>query len=403
MCSYGISRQPRGAALVVVMLVMAVLLLAGTTFMTISSTETQIALNERAAAQAVLLAEAAIQKAIARLNANPAYGGETNTPLGGGTFTVTATTIPGCTAVSARLLVGTSSVPVTGGTAKAEVRAVADTVSYPFRWAAYATVPNGILHDDAYWEVERTDKELWLGNTGVVDSFDSGGGAYDPAGNSGTRGNTGANGDVAIDYSTEIKGDVKAVDDIFEEPGVSVTGSKTAKANPESFPQIPSGTPPAGGLTVAAGQTVNLTPGTKYYKYLDLGDGASLTVSGPVTIVVTGPPVDSGLVVRLGTNVTLGSAPGSQLRIMTKSDGTAEEFVRFNAKAGFRFYGSLYGTNTDVYIRSNSEIYGSIIARTILTGSGTKIHYDQSTSNLPVCHNGKYTILLGTWREIIPN
>src|SRR3972149_6617963 len=49
MCSYGISRQPRGAALVVVMLVMAVLLLAGTTFMTISSTETQIALNERAA------------------------------------------------------------------------------------------------------------------------------------------------------------------------------------------------------------------------------------------------------------------------------------------------------------------------------------------------------------------
>jgi hypothetical protein len=293
---------------------------------------------------------------------------------------------------------------VTGGTARAEVRAVADTVSYPFRWAAFATVPNGILYDDVYEGVDRTDKELWLGDTGVVDSFDSGGGAYDPAGNSGTRGNTGANGDVAIDHSTEIKGDVKAVDDIFEEPGVTVTGSKTAKANPESFPQIPSSAPPAGGLTVAAGQTVNLTPKTYYYKYLDLGDGASLTVSGPVTIIVTGPPVDSsGLVVRLGTNVTLGSAPGTQLRIITKSDGTAEEFVRFHAKAGFRFYGSLYGTNTDVYIRSNSEIYGSIIARTILTGSGTKIHYDQSTSNLPVCHNGKYTILLGTWREIIPN
>jgi hypothetical protein len=404
MCSYGISRQPRGAALVVVMLVMAVLLLAGTTFMTISSTETQIALNERAAAQAVLLAEAAIQKGLARLNANPAYGGETDTPLGGGTFTIQVQTIPGCTAVSARLLVGNSSVPVTGGTARAEVRAVADTVSYPFRWAAYATLPNGILYDDPYEGVDRTDKELWLGSTGLVDSFDSGGGAYNPAENSGARGNTGANGDVAVDHSTEIKGDVKAGDDIFEESGVTVTGSKTAKATPEAFPQIPSGTPAAGGLTVAAGQTVNLPAGAKTYKYLDLGDGASLTVSGPVTIVLTGPPVDSsGHVVRLGTNVTLGSAPGAQLRIITKSDGAPEDVVRFHAKVGLRFYGSLYGTNTDVYIRSNSEIYGSIIARTILTESGTKIHYDQSTSNLPVCHNGKFTLLLGTWREIIPN
>jgi len=404
MCSYGISRQPKGAALVVVMLVMAVLLLAGTTFMTISSTETQIALNERAAAQAVLLSEAAIQKAIAQLNANPAYGGETDTPLGGGTFTVKVQTVPGCTAVSARLLVATASVPVTGGKAKAEVRAVADKVSYPFRWAAYATIPNSILYDDPYWGVDRTDKELWLGSTGVVDSFDSGGGAYNPAGNSGVRGNIGANGDVAIEYSTEIKGDVKAGDDIFEESGVTVTGGKTSKANPEAFPQIPSGSPAAGALTVAAGQTMNLSAGTQRYKYLDLGDGASLTVSGPVTLVLTGPPIDSsGQVVRLGTNVTLGSAPGALLRIITKSDGTAEEFVRFDAKAGLKFYGSLYGTNTDVYIRSNSEIYGSLIARTILTESGTKIHYDQSTSNLPVCHNGKFTLLLGTWREIIPN
>ena len=43
MYACGIDRQTRGAALVIVMLVMAVLLLAGATFMTISSTESQIA------------------------------------------------------------------------------------------------------------------------------------------------------------------------------------------------------------------------------------------------------------------------------------------------------------------------------------------------------------------------
>jgi hypothetical protein len=40
------SRHPRGAALVIAMLLMAVLLMAGTTFLTISFTESQIAKNE---------------------------------------------------------------------------------------------------------------------------------------------------------------------------------------------------------------------------------------------------------------------------------------------------------------------------------------------------------------------
>ena len=408
MCSYGISRQPRGAALVVVMLVMAVLLLAGTTFMTISSTETQIALNERAAAQALLLAEAAIQKGLARLNANPAYGGETDTPLGGGTFTVKVTTVPGCTAVSARLFVGTASVPVTGGTARGEVRAVVDTVSYPFRWAAFATVPNGILHDEVYEGVgvDRTDKELWLGSTGMVDSFDSGGGAYDPAGNSGVRGNIGANGDVTAEYNTDVKGDIQAGDAIFMPASVTVTGNKTENAASQSFPQVTPGTPGSAGLKVPKDKTESLSAETYYYQYLDFADGASLTVSGPVTIYVTGPTIPgdaSGRVVRLGSNVTLGSEPGTQLRIITKSDGAPLEFVRFSAGDGFRFYGSLYGTNTDVYIGANSQIFGSLIGRTILTGVSTKVYYDQAMSNQEVCHNGKFTIRRGTWREIIPN
>jgi len=393
-------------ALVVMLLVTAVLLLAGTSFLTLSSTEIQIALNERASAQAHLLAEAAFHKALARLNVDPAYPGETNTPLGGGSFTVNVTTASGCTSTSARLLVAKASVPVTGGTATAEIRAIADKVSYPFRWAAFATVPNGIFHFDDYEGVDRTDKELWLGNTGLVDSFDSGGGAYDAMANSGARGNVGANGDVTVEYSTEVKGDVQAGEDIIEGPGVTVTGHKNAKAMSEPFPTVTSGSTASTGLMLTAGQTESLSAGTYYYQYLDLGDGASLTVSGPVTIYVTGPPIpgDSwGELVRLGDNVTLGSEPGTQLRLFTNSEGTAGEIVRVRAKAGFRFYGSLYGTNTDVYVQSNSEIYGSIIARTILTGDGTKVHYDQAMSSQEVCHNGKFTIRRGTWREVIPN
>ncbi len=406
MCTFGISKQPRGAALVVVMLVTAVLLLAGTSFLTISSTEILIALNERASAQAHLLAEAAIHKAVAGLNANPAYTGETNTPLGGGNFTINVTTsiLQRCPANSAKDLVATASVPVTGGTAKAVIRATADKVSHPYRWAAYAAVPNAIVHQDDYLVVDRTEKELWLGNTGLVDSFDSGGGAYDSIANSGARGNLGANGDVTLDYNTEVKGDIKAGDEIYPELGVTVTGSQKMHAPPEEFPQFVPGSAETVDLTVPAGQGISLSAGTYSTPYLDFGDDASLTVSGPVTIYITGPALDAlGHVVRLGYNVILGSEPGTQLRLITKSDGGPGEFVRFLARDGFRFYGSLYGTNTDVYIGANSQIFGSLIGRTIFTGVGTKVHYDQAMSNQEVCHNGKFTIRRGTWREVIPN
>jgi len=406
MCAFGISRQPRGVALVIVMLVTAVLLLAGMSFMTISSTETQIALNERASAQAQLLAEAAIHKAIAGLNANPGYTGETDTPLGGGTFkiTVTTATLQRCPANAAKDLVATAWVPVTGGTAKAEIRATVDKVSYPYRWAAYAVVPNGIVQGNDYQGNNRTDRELWVLNTSLLDSFDSGGGTYDSTANSGARGHIGANGDVSVEYNTEVKGDIKAGDDIFEGVGVTVTGSKQSNVASQSFPQVTPGTSTS-ALTVAAGNTVNLSSGTYYRKYLDFGNGASLTVSGPVTIYITGPAVDaSGHVVRLGSNVTLGSEPGTQLRLITKSDGAPTDFVRFSAGSGFRFYGSLYGTNTDVYIGDSSQIFGSLIGRTIMMGAGTKVHFDQAMSTQEVCHNGStFSIRRGTWREIILN
>jgi Tfp pilus assembly protein PilX len=403
MCTFGISRQPRGAALVIVMLVTAVLLLAGMSFMAISSTETQIALNERASAQAQLLGEAAIHKAIAGLNANSSYPGETNTPLGGGTFTITVTTVAGCTSNSARQVVATASVPVTGGTAKAEIRATVDKVSYPYRWAAYAVVPNGIVQGNDYLGDDRTDRELWVLNTSLLDSFDSGGGTYDSTANSGARGHIGANGDVSVEYNTSVKGDIRAGDDIFEGVGVIVTGSKQADAASQSFPQVPPGTSTT-ALTVATG-TKNLSAGTYYYKYLDFGNGTSLTVSGPVTIYVTGPALDgSGHVVKLGSNVTLGSEPGTQLRLITKSDGDPADFVRFSAGSGFRFYGSLYGTNTDVYIGGSSQIFGSLIGRTIKLGAGTNVHFDQAMSTQEVCHNGSnFSIRRGTWREIFPN
>lgn len=408
---FGIFRQRRGAALVIVMLVMAVLLLAGTTFLTISSTESQIAQNEQGSAGAHVLAEAAINKALALLNLDPIYAGETNTALAGGTFSISVTTVAGCTATSARKIAATGSMPVRGQTAQAQLEVVVDHVSYPYRWAAFAVVPNGILQQDPVVAIDRTEKELWLANDSVVDSFDSGVGPYDSTINRGQQGDVGANGDVTVEANASVHGSIKAGDRIHEGLGVTVDGAKTSQAASEQFSAV---TPATTGstLTVGANETLNLTPGTYYYSTMRFGDGAALTTSGGlVTIYVTGPPPPgSNSLVTLGTNVTLGTPPGTRLQIISKSDGSDTQgdendtvFPNWIAGNNFRLYGSLYGRNTDVYLGTDAQIYGSMIARTMYAQSRARIHFDQAISNRELCHNGKFTIRRGTWREMIPS
>ncbi len=397
MCACGTGKQPRGAALVIAMLVMAVLLMAGTTFLTISSTESQIALNQRVAAQAFHLAEAAIHQAIVQLNANSAYTGEAGTALSGGTFTVAVTTAAGCTSTSARTLVATASVPVAGGQAQAMVQAAADRVSYPYRWAAFAAVPNLIVLDYG-----RIEKELWLEDYGLVDSFDSTLGAYSTTTNRGAAGNIGANGDITLDANIQVQGNVRAGDALYKGSGVSITGSQTTSLSPfstspgEPFPSVTPSTAPTAGLTVASG-TYTLTAGTYYYTTMSFSDGTSLATSGGiVTIYVTGD-------VSIGSNVTLGAHPDTQLRIIAKSDGSNTDFVSFTAGNNFTFYGSLYGKNTNINIGDDAHIYGSVIGRTVHLDDRGAIHFDQAMSNQEICHGGKFNIRQGTWREVIAN
>jgi len=379
------------------MLVMAVLLMAGTTFLTISSTESQIALNQRAAAQAFLLAEAAIHKAIVQLNANSAYTGEAGTTLSGGTFTVDVQpTTAGCTSTSARILNATALVSVAGGQAQALVQATADRVSYPYRWAAFAAVPNLVVLDG------RIEKELWLEDYSSVDSFDSTLGSYSTTTNKGAAGNIGANGDITLDNNAQVSGSVRAGDALHKGSGVTITGSQTDSLSPSStspgepFPSVTPSTAPTTGLTVTSG-TYTLAAGTYYYTTMTFSDGTSLATSGGiVTIYVTGA-------VSIGGNVTLGGHPDTQLRIIAKSDGSSTEFTSFTAGNNFTFYGSLYGKNTNINIGTDSRIYGSMVGRTVHLDDRGAIHYDQAMSNQEICHGGKFNIRRGSWREVIAN
>jgi Tfp pilus assembly protein PilX len=401
--------QPRGAALVIAMLLMAVLLMAGTSFLTISSTETQIAKNAQASAEAFSLAEAAVHKAIAQLNANSGYTGEANTAFSGGTFTVTVTSAAGCAgSTSARTLLATGYTSVTGGTAQAQIAVTLDQVTYPFGWGTYSTVPNGIVASQYNYVTSttqnRTDKEVWLGGTSVTDSFDSGAGAYGVSGNTGRGGNIGANGDVTVDANSVINGNITAGDDIILDgrtvPGdagarVTVSGTKLSKMPAKPFPAIAGPSSTSGDVSITGTQT--LAPGTYYFNTLYLGSGATLTSSGAVTIYVK-------YWIWTESNATIGASPGTDMTIVGKSDGSvSSDNTVFRAGDNFRFYGSMYGYNTDIQLGTNAQIFGSMIGRTFYARSGISLHYNQALMNRPICQGGnRFNIVRGTWREVIP-
>jgi hypothetical protein len=399
MCASGTASGRRGAALVIVMLVMAVLLLAGTTFLTISSTESQIALNERASIQAFHLAEAGLQGAIALVDLNAGFVGDSGSiPMGSGQtvqFTLTSTSSL-CPAGSAKEVVATGRVTVPGGQAEAQVRAIIDRISYPFRWAAFSAVPNGLVTDG------RIEKELWLDDDARVDSYDSTAGVYDAASNRGQAGHVGANGDVWLDDRAAVSGNVRAGDARNFTSTFSVSGSTLEALSPnsdspgESFPPVTPPVTPTQDFTLGGGNTRIFNPGIYYYTNFTMNNNTTLAVAsgGPVTIYVSGN-------VSVGDNVAIGGHPPTQLRIITKSDGDWSTPRSFNAGNDLRFSGMLYGRNTNVSVGDRAQIYGSVVARLVSIGKNGAVHFDQAALSQELCHGGKYTVRRGTWREVL--
>jgi hypothetical protein len=226
-----------------------------------------------------------------------------------------------------------------------------------------------------------------------VDSFDSSHGPYHAETHAGRSGSIGANGGVRLDGNSEIKGNVKAGDAIDVGGGVSVSGLRLSQAAGEEFPPVAPDGSASEDLVVPSGSK-QLVAGTYHFANVYFEDDTSLVLTGaPVTMYVSGE-------VSLGQNVTMGSHPGTQLRIITRSDGPESESATFKAGDNLRFYGSLYGRNTDVYLGQHAEVFGSILARTFYAGSFAKIHLDQAMAQQAICHNGKATIRRGTWRQV---
>ncbi|MBI3989665.1 MAG: hypothetical protein HY347_08605 [candidate division NC10 bacterium] len=423
----------RGAALVIVLLIMGIMLLLGTTFMTISSTETQIAFNERNAIQAFYLADAGLNKTLSDLNAGAICSSLSDVPLGSGTFTRTVNW--GAT-LDQRIIESTGYVPNSTSASKAQ--------------AKVKVTLKGSLFNTALFGGNSTGTTLDIGENSVVDSYDSSQGAYNPS-TPGTKAEIGSNANITLKSGATVKCNAVARETITKQSGASVTGVETPNAfsTPVTLPPVSFTFPSGSNVTVHDNDTVTLNP-TSFpasYGKLDVGERGTIVLA-PGTYSFY---KDGDLSIKLEKEATMRISPAGQVKIYIngKLDLKKEAMVNVNAdgSAGLPtnlliyscygasyvpctgegdgvssdkdlgFFGAIYAPSTDIRIARTTEtsdpsfgIFGSLIGRKVTLDRDSKVHFDAALLKLAPCDTSSgsnppcpYKPKAGTWQEVLPS
>jgi hypothetical protein len=246
------------------------------------------------------------------------------------------------------------------------------------------------------------NNDLTLQSNVLVDSFDSEAGTYATqlamagAGYVSDAAITGSNGNIFVDSSVEVWGDLH--------PGVgldvSVPGSSSVSGSLQSLPEpvtLPAVTtpvlPPSGNLFVVLPGTL-LPAGDYRFGTFRTFANTSVTVQGPARIVV-----DTNLQLGSNSTVTFDTSTGpievyvksassfaSNAAIVTVKKsavdcslyfvGGATQTAQLNSNSDF--YGKIYSQLGQITINSNFRVYGSLVADRLVLNANAQVHYDEA-------------------------
>jgi hypothetical protein len=382
----------RGAALLSALLVMVGLTVLGTAIITIPPLESKIVGNYLTATQAFYIAEAGMNRLLGKYRGDPSlYTGTSNaTDMGlaaakpgeANFGTDFAYWFPSLTyeASNPPQFVDFESHGTVLGTntlSKVTVR-IAYTQPSLFNW--------GIFGDQ------------WVDiSSATVDSYDACAAPYDP-GNPGSNGDVGTNGTgcaggcLAVGGGSTIDGDAAvghggdpALD--IDNSG-TITGSQTALSSPRDMtPEVD----PGGGAPETLdinGPDKTFTAGTYRLPYIKINSTSKAYIDGDVTLYVDGNLDIAGsgeIVVQPGASLTIyisgnidigGNGAVNQTQLpqnLTVYGTSSSTTIKLHGNADF--YGAIYAPTAGVDTIGSSNIYGSLVGKTIkATGN---IHYDE--------------------------
>lgn len=406
----------KGLSIAVVLMVLMIIIVIGLAIGTVGIHNLSIHQKDRYEVDAVNAADAGLQVALQELKTNNALNGSpsdlTNVALPtltDCTYSVVITNnLSGGSQVNAQdgTLVPAGSIYIvsTGtylGNTSRKVAAMARRSS-PFNFAFFG------------------DKSVKINGNAFVDSYDSSEGAYhwnpnpDPLASVGTNGmDPGVMsliGGVTVYGSLQVGPGGSTSSSISTTGGASYTGQ--ASVSPKRYPLsqmvVPSslssqtsngdasagssgkGKGGGGGLPSAitpgvynnmklTGQNTIVLNGTYYFKGdISLAGGAQLVVTGPTIIYVDG---------------TVDLSGGS----LTNNTGTATNFHIFGTDSctsvtltgGAQAYTAVYARKADISVKGDSDLYGSLVGKTITESGNAPIHFDRALSE----ETGNYQIL----------
>jgi len=235
---------------------------------------------------------------------------------------------------------------------------------------------------------------VWIQNP-TLDSFDSGISDYNAL-TAGNGADVFSNGAMTLQKAT-IKGNVGAAGTITLNNNPVVTGTTTQNApaeTPYDTPPCPGGgyspvTPELaavgytgnGVLSLASGQTLNLTAGKQYFFRSVVMTGTSklaLPAGGPVNVAIQ----DS--IFMAGGSLANTSHKATDLSFMacgTPNDATKGNY--WGITGGADAYFSAYAPNNVVYALGNSAFYGAVISSIFYMQGSAQFHYDQALARAP--------------------
>ena len=394
-CARSAPAGRRGAAIVMVLLVLLSLFGVSLALWTTSLSARSEQRGALAQLSAQYAAEAGVSAAFAELSANPnsAVAGvlgspEEPTALGDAGYWVVRTDgAEGVTSLTATGL---------GDNRAASIELVVQRVVDAFyTWGAFG------------------DEFLDMSSNARVDSYDSRLGSYaaqavNGSGSSayaGSDGDVGSNGSVSMSQNSKVHGDAT--------PGelstatilgsAEVTGSTASATGVYELPPlvVPSfGT--VGNFALANGASQTIASGDVEYTDLSVGKNAVLTIVGPAKVVVsnfallaggsvvvdaTNGPVE--LFVRhdfvMNSNTTIASttyAP-KDVKLYLESDNILDpdlvvELDEVGLKSNSKLYGTIYAPQALVDVRSNFELFGSLVAKRVQLSSNALVHFDEA-------------------------
>jgi Tfp pilus assembly protein PilX len=334
-------RKDNGSALVLTLIITLVAFTLGISLLLSSQVSGRIAARRVNSELAFRIAEAGVQHALVSLRENSNYLGETNTPFGAGTMTITVNTpaaFPLHRQVTSRSVVNYAE----GLSVTRQLNALVDLTAPPVV-GQYSVVSKGPL--------------TFKGNSSVG-SFPKGG-----------VGNIGSNTNVALIGSVSISGSATSTGTVKTIGAAHVNGSVYQNVSPIPFPTLDltnikaeaaaNGT--FGSTTLNSGGTVVLSG--LINGDLTIGSNTHVIIKSP--IYVTGKvslgdaTIDAGLILSEGDMSGKGTIQNNDngLTFVTESN--------FSLQAGGSVSASIVAPNGDVSLGGHASVFGTIASDTV--------------------------------------